>query len=192
MKTLQTIQTLSKVGKILSKIIFVCCIVGVCISVVGLVSTALGVPSFKLGGITLESFLQEQAGLSQGTLCACMAAAAFLCAGEGVLSKFAVQYFERELADGTPFTLDGAKELLRLGVLSICVPTAANVAAQIVQKILAKALTDVQPADIGGTGGVGIGILLIILALVCKCGAQLLAEKAARDEARSAEMGDEQ
>ena len=42
-----------------------------------------------------------------------------ICAGEAVLAKFAEHYFKRELTDGTPFNLGGAKELMRLGILTI-------------------------------------------------------------------------
>ena len=40
--TLKTIQTLSKIGKIISKIIFICCVVGFCGCIVGIVSLAIG------------------------------------------------------------------------------------------------------------------------------------------------------
>ena len=40
-KTLQTIQTLCKVGRILSKIAFIICIVGAALCVAGIISLAL-------------------------------------------------------------------------------------------------------------------------------------------------------
>jgi len=38
MNTLKTIQTLSKIGKILSKIVYICCEVGFCGCIVGIIS----------------------------------------------------------------------------------------------------------------------------------------------------------
>ena len=42
MNTLKTIQTLSKIGKILSKIVYICCVVGFCGCIVGIISLGLG------------------------------------------------------------------------------------------------------------------------------------------------------
>ena len=176
MNTLKTIQTLSKIGKIVSKIIFICCIVGFCGCLVGMISLAVGAPALKLGGVTLESVLQNEAGKTTGTLYAELAAAMILCAGEGVLAKFASRYFERELSDGTPFTSGGAKELLRLGILSICVPIGVRIAEQIVYAILKQVMTDVAPQDFDPAGSVAIGVTMLIAALLCRYGAELTAE----------------
>lgn len=181
MKTLQTIQTIDKVARIISKIVFVCCIVGFCLCIVGIVSLAISAPMIKFGGVTLESILQNKANLNEGTLYASMAAGAILCAGEAVLAKFTVHYTERELRDGTPFTFDGAKELLRLGILSICIPLGTQGVAQAVHAILGKVFTDVGPLDLEPAASVGVGILVLILALICKYGAEMCTEKTSAD-----------
>lgn len=117
MKTLNIIQKLSKIGKVLSKIMFIFCIIGFCGCIVGIFSMALGAETLKFGGVTLESILNTEAEVTIGTVYAAMAAGMILCAGEAVLAKFAEYYFKRELADGTPFTFAGAKEMQRLGIL---------------------------------------------------------------------------
>ena len=124
--TLKTIQTLAKIGKIVSTILYICSIVGFCFCIVGIISLACGAPTFKLGGVTLETFLFDKAGQTAGTLYANMIAGVFVCACEGVLAKCIVRYLNRELADGTPFTLDGAQQLLRVGILTICLPIAGS------------------------------------------------------------------
>ena len=117
MKTLNIIQKLSKIGKVLCKIMFIFCIIGFCGCIVGIFSMALGAETLKFGGVTLESILNTEAEVTIGTVYAAMAAGMILCAGEAVLAKFAEHYFKRELADGTPFTFAGAKEMQRLGIL---------------------------------------------------------------------------
>ena len=57
MKTLNIIQRLSMIGKILSKIMFIFCIIGFCGCIVGILSMSLGAPTLKIGGVTLESIL---------------------------------------------------------------------------------------------------------------------------------------
>ena len=42
MKTLNNIQKLSKIGKVLSRLVFVFCIIGLCGCIVGIPSMALG------------------------------------------------------------------------------------------------------------------------------------------------------
>ena len=106
MKTLNNIQKLSKIGKVLSWLVFVFCIIGFCGCIVGILSMALGAPTLKIGGVTLKSILSIEAGVTTGTAYAAMAAGMILCAGEAVLAKFAEHYFKRELADGTPKAQD--------------------------------------------------------------------------------------
>ena len=67
MKTLNTIQKLSKIGQIFSKIIFIFCIIGFCGCIVGILSMAIGAPTLKIGGVTLESILSIEAGVTTGT-----------------------------------------------------------------------------------------------------------------------------
>ena len=172
MKTLNIIQRLSMIGKILSKIMFIFCIIGFCGCIVGILSMSLGAPTLKIGGVTLESILNTEAEVTIGTVYAAMAAGMVFCAGEAVLAKFAEHYFKRELADGTPFTLDGAKELNRLGVLTICLPIGTQIAAEIVHAVIEQAMQGVAPLSLNSSGSAALGVMFIILSLICRYGAE--------------------
>lgn len=172
MKTLNTIQSLAKIGKILSKIIFIFCIVGFCCCIAGIISTASGVKALNLSGISIESILSDKAGIGIDSIYASLTVAMILCAGEGVLAKFAEHYFKHELADGTPFTLGGAKELQRLGILTICIPLGSQIIAEIVHSAMAEALTGVAPISLDNAGSVALGIMFIVMSLVCRYGAE--------------------
>ena len=87
-----------------------------------MISLGLGGEVFKLGGVTIHSIIDSHSHMSMPALYTAMAVGIVLCAAEAVLSKFAELYFKNELADGTPFTMRGAKELMRLGVLTIMIP----------------------------------------------------------------------
>ncbi len=176
MKALQTIQTIVKIARIVCKVLFVCGIVGICLCVAGIISLALGAPTFKFGGVILESLVQNEAGTSVGSMYAAMAVTAIACVCAVILTRFAIRYFDRELKDGTPFTLDGAKELMRLGILSICIPIASQILSQIVEAILTRAMADVEPPEVQIVGDVAVGVMLIILSLVCRYGAELNAQ----------------
>lgn len=158
MKTLNNIQKLSKIGKVLSRLVFVFCIIGFCGCIVGILSMALGAPTLKIDGVTLKSILSIEAGVTTGTAYAVMAAGMILCAGEAVLAKFAEHYFKRELADGTPFDLGGAKELMRLGILAICIPIGMQMIAEIVYAVMEQALYGVAPFQSDYSGSVALAM----------------------------------
>ena len=177
MKTLNAIQKLFKLGKALSSVMFVFCVVGFCGGAVGMLSMAAGAPPLKIGGVTLRSILKADAQTAPGAVYAAMAAAMILCAGEAVLAKFAEHYFRRELDDGTPFTLGGAKALTRLGVLTICIPLGAQTAAAIV--CAAAGQSGDLPLRLSGGGSVALGVMFLVTSLICRYGAELYEEKQA-------------
>ncbi len=172
METLKVIQTLAKIGKILSKIVFICCIVGACGCVVGIISLAAGIEALKFGGIELKSILQNEAGVSASSLYCCMAAGIFLCAGEGVVAKFAEIYFKNELLRGTPFDLAVAKELFRLGIITVCVPLGALILAEITQGIMTAAMQDAVAMDISEASSIGVGLTFMVCSFLCRLGAE--------------------
>ena len=172
MKTLKTIQTLAKIGKVFSKIIFVCCIVGFCGCIVGIVSLALGAETFKLGGVTIHGMIENEAGMSLPTLYASMAVGLLFCGAEAVLCKFAEAYFKHELADGDPFTLLGAKELLRLGILTIVIPLGTVIVCSIGIAIADNFFPGIDKLSIGEFSSVGLGVMMIVLSLFCRYGAE--------------------
>ena len=169
MKTLNIIQKLSKMGKVLSKIIFIFCIVGV-------FSMALWASTLKLGGVTLESILNTEVEVTIGTVYAALAVGMILCAGEAVLAKFAEHYFNHELADGTPFSITGAKEMQRLGILTICIPIGTQIVAEIVYAVMKQTLQGVAPLQLDNAGSVALGIMFIVMSLICHYGADVYEE----------------
>ncbi|MBQ5521261.1 MAG: hypothetical protein IIT86_00380 [Oscillospiraceae bacterium] len=173
MKTLITIQTLAKIGKAFSKIIYVCCIVGFCGCIVGIVSLAIGAETFKLGGVSVHSMIENKAGMNLPTLYASMAVGLLFCASEAVLCKFAEIYFKNELADGNPFTLRGAKELMRLGILTVAIPLGTVIICSIGVSIADNVYPGIDKLSIGEFSSVGLGIMMIVLSLFCRYGAEL-------------------
>ena len=170
-KTLKTIQSLSKVGEVLCRILFVLCIVGFVCSSVGLASFAAGVAMISISVKSLEIYLHD-AGVSAGTVYAALVVAMILCAGEAVIARFAVHYFRREQRDGTPFDLGGAKELLRLGILQISVTLGAEIIANIAHRIISAACEDVQELSLSNSSSVLMGLVIMLVALICRYGAE--------------------
>ena len=173
MNSLKTIQTLSKIGKILCKIAFVFAVIGFCGCIVGMISLSVGGNILKLGGVTIHGIISENLDYAEGSLIGWLV----VCAGEAVLAKYAELYFKNELAAGNPFTFAGAKELLRLGIMTAVIPTGCAIVGSIVEGI-AAGIMDVEKAvelnmPFGTEGNITLGIMFIIAALLCRYGAEI-------------------
>ena len=174
MKSLKILQTFAKIGKILSTIVFILSVVvgGFCIA--GLLSLAVFPEGgFKLLGTTIRGLVEKEADISLPTLYAALTGGMIMCAGEAVVAKFAERYFKNELAAGTPFTFDGAKELMRLGILAICVSTGTLILAAIVYGIFRVTAENVAKPELDNSASVIIGVMMIVGSYLCRHGAEV-------------------
>lgn len=174
MKTLNAIQVLAKIGKVLSTVIFICSVVGIVGCVVGILCIPFADSGvLKIGGVTVYGLVVNKAGIRLESLYPVLVGGMIVCAAEGITAKFAERYFAHEIAAGTPFTESGAKELMRLGIITVCVPLGAVIAAQIVSAVMAAFMGCENGLDLSGGGSVEIGVMLIIMSLFCRYGAEL-------------------
>ena len=175
MKSLKTLQTLAKVGKVLSTIVFIVCIVGGALSIAAIVGLAVIPEGLKIGNTTFYGLIRRETGMQVATCYATMAAGIVGCAGEAVLAKFAQRYFKNELQAGTPFTFDGAKELIRLGILAICIPAGVVILSAIALGIVKAAANDASDVNFNYGASIGLGIMMIVAGLLCRHGAEVSA-----------------
>ena len=174
-KTLKTIQTFAKIGKVISTIIFVFSIIGAVVTLIAL-SAIVGLKDVQLEGRTFADILSET-GVNFVTMIFSCAISILSCIASAVVSKFAEIYFTNELELGTPFTFDGAKELLRLGIIATAIPAGLSVISGIAFTITKLFYPHLDgSATSFDTVSIGIGIMLIILAFFCKHGAELADE----------------
>ena len=178
MKSLSTIQKLSKLGKVLSKIAFIFSVIGFCGCIAGLLSLSFGNGSLtKIGGVTLYGLISNGYGHNIKSITAALSGWLIVCAGEAVLAKFAEFYFKNELKAETPFTLEGAKELLRLGILTIAIPTGCAIVGSIAEAVVAGFMNVEKAAAMDiyfdNETGIVLGIMFILGSLLCRYGAEL-------------------
>ena len=151
-ETLKAIQILSQLGKILSQVSIILSFVGFGLCVGGIV---LGNAVLKFNGITIH-------GLTDGNVNQTMYIALIVtCLGQAILSYFARHYFTRELKDKTPFDFEGAKEMFKLGILTICI----SLVTQIICAFLKQ--------ESLGLNYIHLGITFIILSILFKYGAYI-------------------
>ena len=171
-KSLKTIQTFSKIGRIISKICFILSIIGAIGCLIAILSI-LGTKDLKFEGQTMIGII-ETSGVTFVTVVFDCCQGLISCIGSAVLSKFAVIYFTNELDDGTPFTYNGAKEIFRLGILSIAIPAGISIALSIaftVTKLFWPQLD--ESALVNDSISITVGLMLIIMSFVFKHGAEL-------------------
>ena len=178
MKSLNTIQKLSKIGKVLSKIAFIFSVIGFCGCIAGLLSLNFGNGRLiKIGGVTLHGLIPEEYGYNIKSITATLSGWLIVCAGEAVLAKFAESYFKNELKAKTPFTLAGAKKLLQLGILTITIPTACAVAGSIAEGFIAGFMkvkqTEAMDMYFDNESSIVLGIMFILGSLLCRYGAEM-------------------
>lgn len=177
MKTIEIIQKTSMIGKILSKIVYICCIVGLIGCVVGIIGIIVGDHALSFRGLTLHTLIVEEGGESIGTVWAAIVSGIIICIGEFFVAKLSYNYFRNELEDGTPFTEEGSKEMLRLGIHIIWIPIASSILTSIAKGIIEHIFIDVKPLESDVSSSVTLGIMFIIMSLICRYGSEILNDK---------------
>lgn len=172
MDTLKVLGKLARLGKVLCRIAFVCCIVGFCLCGAAIASLALGLEPLRLSCVTINGLIFTETSVSMTMMYAAVITVMILCASEAVLARFALSYFQRALSDGTPFTFGGAQELKRLGILTICLPLGAQVVSEIVYAALTHGAAKIFSLRLSFGGPVLLGALLIAASLLCRLGAE--------------------
>lgn len=172
-KTLNILQVLAKIGKILSMIVFVCCCVGGGACLFSLLTVGSVGSALNILGVDIFGLIQVETGVTYTQMLTEILTGAITCAGQAVVAKFAHVYFRRELAAGTPFTLAGAKELFRLGILSLAIPAGTSALSAIVWASAKVVLG--EPGGFRWSGGIPLtlGVAFFVMSLLCRYGAEL-------------------
>ncbi|MCR5653239.1 MAG: hypothetical protein K6F88_05505, partial [Ruminococcus sp.] len=146
---------------------------------VGIIVLAVIPDGFKLGDVTIHGLIEKSADVNLGTCYAAMGMGAVLCAGECVLAKFAKRYFVNELEASTPFTFDGSKELIKLGILTICIPLGTTILAALIYGTMTVVYSgNIGEVNLNNFGSVALGVTFIIVGLLCRHGAEISDKKA--------------
>lgn len=170
-KSLKTVQTVCKVCKVLAEIAFVMFVVIVALMLAAAIFTGTGNFDALLssGGVVLDDMLQ-QTGVTQDYMVAVFVCLTIIIAAEAVVAKFINVYFKHELKAGTPFTFEGAKEMLRLGIITIAVPAGASIIAAVYFSIVTAGSNGY---DFNFEISVGMGLVFLALSPLLKHGTEL-------------------
>lgn len=176
MNTLEKIQKTMKVFQIIAKIVMVFSFVAIAFT---LVAGSVSLMADKLPfGVLLQRLLIEADktidNREVGIALLCESVVLILGAMEAIC---VCRYFKLELNEGTPFTEAGAGSITKLGILFIVVDILSAAFSSAMEKF---AFVSERIDD----GGIGIGICLILLAMVIRYGAELEQRGSAKPQSR--------
>lgn len=175
MKSLRAIQIAARIGKILSKIVFICCVVAAACCGTAMVVMACYSLIMRMSGGDYITKTEEFFGHNIYYINAGLFCSTVMCIGQAIISRFGEKYFANELKDGTPFTMRGAKELMRLGFIDLGVTVSVFFTSVIVWGIY-QAMSNALPNyPYDKYFDLGTGIALLALALIFRCGAETCA-----------------
>lgn len=174
MKSLHTIQKLSKIGKVLSGLVAVLCVVFIVAAALGIAESVF-FPDGKLaqfGDVTIGGILARDDTLSAAQSRFALTFYILIAASEAIIALLAKRYFTNELAAGTPFTYAGAKELRRLGFLSVILSASAFILGFILYMVFH---VDIDPDSLGIRDSYFISraVAIFLVSLIFQHGAEV-------------------
>lgn len=165
MKSLEVIQKIVKVLRILAKIAYIFCIIGAVASAIGAASLFAIDENSEIWKKALEAIQPDTIDLA-AVRCTCLTGV-FVCAAGAVLSWFSKRLFEDELAAGTPFDRHICKDVLKVGIIHLAVSVVSGIILAIIYACFNL------DADGSGFSGFTTGIVYIICWLLCRYGADV-------------------
>lgn len=180
MNRLEKIQKIVKVFKILTLIAMILTYVFAGMAMVGAVTfTAVGKENFmEIFGSTISSEIYSQPGTSYDEVCADLWCSGIAGLFEGAVLAAVLGYLKTELADGTPFTENGAEKLRKLGITVIILPIISAVVCIAVSKCYHVNMTE----DVSNLTELIFGIAMIIISIIFGYGAELESKVKAETE----------
>lgn len=173
---LSVIQTAHKIGKIISRICFFVSIVVAVVLLVALISLLFG-----LDKIPAMADLLTEGEYSKETLYGLSLVGIIYSLGEALICRKAYGYFSFELERGTPFTYEGAKMLLKVGIMNIAISIVTFALSSAIYRLMALTLGNMSPLKLNSTGSLTLGIMFVITSYMLSYGADLEKENNTKD-----------
>lgn len=180
-KTLKTIQKISNIARIFSKVFFILFTVSAILCLAAYISVILGFDTVvaHFGDIHINGFIDNAENLTKGAIMAKLSSGFIITVADAVLCRLSQKYFENELIVGTPFTFEGSREMKRLGIFAIVLPLGSYILAETVSTVIGNLTNTVYEFkyNFDNIGSITVGIMLIVMALVFKYGAEVKENK---------------
>lgn len=173
MSALETVQRIFKIGGVLSKVAMILLIVAAAGCVSGIAGLSCIPADLEVEGEPVRDLIEDDAGMAMEAIYGALIASAIVCIADAVVAYFAMAYFRNEQDAGTPFTFDGANEMMRLGVITVVVPVIAMIIASASLAVMDVIIGDMESVDFNGGTSIMAGIVLMVFSVVLRYGAEL-------------------
>lgn len=166
MNNLEKIQKAMKVFQIITKIVAVFSFVAIAFTLVS-GSVSLMADKLPFGELLQRLLIEADRTIDNREIGIALLCESVILIMGAIEAIYVCRYFKLELSEGTPFTEAGAKSIRALGILFIVVEILSAAFSSAMEKFAFVS----ERIDNGG--GIGIGICLILLAMVVRYGAEL-------------------
>lgn len=165
MRSLGKVQKLFRILKVISTIIFVCCIIGFVFSIMGLIGVAsIGRDSGTWAEI--NKAVETTNITFEMCMCYCIIFV-LMCAGETALYYYVTKFYKKELEIGTPFSKEVVREMKKIALLHVAIPFGIAFISMIIT------LAFNVDVSLSGLSGLGMGLVYLALSFVFDYGADL-------------------
>ncbi|MBP3460277.1 MAG: hypothetical protein J6K58_13795 [Lachnospiraceae bacterium] len=169
MNSLTTIQKTFKVFQVLSKVAMIVSFVICGNALLYLLLIAIWHNGGGVTGADMETMMSLTGSSAIKQMIAALLSYAVYALTDGILFMYAFSYFRTEQKEGTPFTQNGADKLKSLGIKTIVMPIVAIVISAVIYECFSVANSGNQSNETS----VMLGIMLILVSLVFRYGAEL-------------------
>lgn len=172
-KTLKTIQTLMKIGKIISGLAFIFGIIQIVACILGIICLATIPENFVDEILKLFVKVEDTKVLSNATMYVSLSVGIVFSIGEIIIAHYDYEFFKYELSIGTPFDFEVARRLKIISIKQIVVPIICTIVATIIYEIFKATVIGVEYISFGDEFSLSIGVMFLIFSFVCKYGAEI-------------------
>lgn len=169
MESLTRIQKTCNVFKVLTKVAMILSIVWGALALLGVAGCIIWKNGGSLVGCNFDVWQELTHTATLDEMTARLLSDVVFALTDAILFGCAYGYFKKEQEDGTPFTQTGADAIKKLGIKIIVLPLVAIIIAQIIFECFGVDTHE----DWGNGGSVMLGIMLILVSMVFRYGAEL-------------------
>lgn len=171
MTKLEKIQKVMDVLKIITRIVLVLLIIGASLSIIaGIISLAS--PHSSFFSFLEKLFIEADLTLTNTERGTVLLLATIPLILYIFLAFNTYKYFEKEIEEGTPFTLNGAKMVLRLGIIYIVIDLVSDILVAIFESIFTF-----SQGKIESISSFEVGLCLLFFSLIFSYGSDLLEKR---------------
>ncbi len=179
MKTIEKLQRLAGLGKIVSRIFLFISIFLIILSIIMLMVVILsGSTSLDVKGLTVGTLLKDRSSIETLDVMIYIIALVLYFIGHTFLWNSAYRYFAVEIESGTPFRNENYRNLRSLGIATIAFPSFFELMTVVLINFASEhVFSGSSIMEYNPFSTLSLGIMIIFVSVVCRYGAEVEAKR---------------